>query len=263
MNDIDHKLHEQLCAWMDGELPAAEARFFERRLAHDPDLRGKWERLQLASACLRGQAWRPMPATLAQGVASTLADAAPAMRRRPWALWATAASVAVLALALFPRPALQPALAPAAPVLARLPVNPVPSPASADLVAPAAVAASAPLAGAPVASAVAPMAAAEATADPIAAALAMNPPAPGSPLPLATAVSPADFPLVETASAKSWPRSPLATATAGDPALEAYLVRHNQMATDAALGGFVPYVDVVTSDPSETGDSGVAAGARR
>ena len=34
----DDALREQLSAWMDGELPADEARFLERRLSHDPVL---------------------------------------------------------------------------------------------------------------------------------------------------------------------------------------------------------------------------------
>ena len=72
-NELDETLRAQLCAWMDGELPADETRFFERRLASDPALRAAWERMQLASACLKGHAFRPMPNALAEGVAAALA----------------------------------------------------------------------------------------------------------------------------------------------------------------------------------------------
>jgi hypothetical protein len=50
-----------------------------------------------------------------------------------------------------------------------------------------------------------------------------------------------------------------------DPAIEAYLVRHNQMLANDGLGGFVPYVDVVANgqsanaaDGSDAGDAGNA-----
>ena len=67
-----------------------------------------------------------------------------------------------------------------------------------------------------------------------------------SPLPL-DSQSPTDFPLVDTGQ-KRWPRSALVSA-GNDPALEAYLVRHNQMLANDGLSGFVPYVDVVASSP--------------
>jgi negative regulator of sigma E activity len=262
MNDFDDKLSEQLCAWMDGELSADEARFLEKRLANDPALCAKWERLQLASACLKGHALRPMPAALAQGVASALGESASATPRRPWLGWAVAASVALLAVAISPR--WRPADGSASSVasaVAVLPDNPVASPASADLVAPLSTAA-ARAASASVATAAAEGAGAAAMPDPVSLALTTEPKAPESPMPLGAAASPADFPLIETAVSKSWPRSPLA-APASDPALEAYLVRHNELSADAALGGFVPYVDVVTRDKSDAGDEAVAEDARR
>jgi hypothetical protein len=74
-----------------------------------------------------------------------------------------------------------------------------------------------------------------------------------SPMPL-SAQSPTDFPLVDRGDKRSWPRSDLIGA-ANDPAIEAYLVRHNQMLANDGLGGFVPYVDVVTtSEQSATAD---------
>ena len=41
MTAIDPQLLEQLSAWMDGELPADEARFLQRRLRNDVALRGE------------------------------------------------------------------------------------------------------------------------------------------------------------------------------------------------------------------------------
>jgi hypothetical protein len=60
--------------------------------------------------------------------------------------------------------------------------------------------------------------------------------------------SPTDFPLVDTARsavgrAPSW-------SALQRPAIEAYLVRHNQMMANDGLGGFVPYVDVVSQRAS-------------
>ena len=56
MTTLDENIREQLSAWMDGELPADEARFLERRLANEPALRAHWQRLQLASSCIKGHA---------------------------------------------------------------------------------------------------------------------------------------------------------------------------------------------------------------
>ena len=94
MTEIDETTCEQLSAWMDGALPAEEARFLERRLEHDAALRAKWERMQLASSVLRGHVVRPMP-QLAERVAAALAAEAPAVRsaRKPILGWAIAAGV--------------------------------------------------------------------------------------------------------------------------------------------------------------------------
>ncbi|HEX5694342.1 MAG TPA: sigma-E factor negative regulatory protein, partial [Arenimonas sp.] len=84
MTDIDKSLLEQLCAWMDGELPADEARFLQRRLQNDPALRAQWERWQLASACLRGQPVRTMPAELGERIAGAVAAEPTRPGRWPW-----------------------------------------------------------------------------------------------------------------------------------------------------------------------------------
>src|SRR5690349_17603930 len=102
MTDLDETTCEQLSAWMDGALSPEEARFLERRLQHDAALRAKWERLQLASACLRGHEVRPMPG-LAERVAAQLdIPEMPARRVAPWIGWAVAASLAALAIASIP-----------------------------------------------------------------------------------------------------------------------------------------------------------------
>lgn len=138
MTPIDRELLEQLCAWMDGELPAEEARFLQRRLEHDPALRAQWERWQLASACLRGQPVRTMPSDLCNRVAAAVA-AEPARGRR-WP-WLAAVAAAMLVAVLLPRLSLrdpgQFELAPGAtlaevPATAPVPaaLEPLPAPAS-------------------------------------------------------------------------------------------------------------------------------------
>jgi hypothetical protein len=59
-------------------------------------------------------------------------------------------------------------------------------------------------------------------------------------------VSPAEFPLDPAAPPKSWPRS--AAPGGAEAELEGYLVRHSEMAGGDALGGFVPYLDVVAGE---------------
>lgn len=99
MSQVDPKLLEDLSAWMDGELPADEARFLERRLASDPALRGHFERWQLASAGLRGQPLRRMPEALPARIAGAIA--AEPRRGHRWP-WAAGIAAAVLAAALLP-----------------------------------------------------------------------------------------------------------------------------------------------------------------
>jgi negative regulator of sigma E activity len=72
---VDNLLFEQLSAFMDGELPEAEARFLQRRLEHDAELRGQWSRMQVAASCLKGQDWRPMAERLCGQVAGAVAEA--------------------------------------------------------------------------------------------------------------------------------------------------------------------------------------------
>jgi negative regulator of sigma E activity len=239
MTELDDNTCEQLSAWMDGALPAEEARFLERRLQHDAALRAKYERLQLAAACLRGHEVQPLPADFADRVAAALdaAPGAPTRSRRPLLGWAIAASVALLALALVPRLASTPD---APPQLVQAPMTPEasgPTPGSADLVADSA----------PSAPAV-PLVAPPTAATP-------------SPLPVTAPVagqSPTEFPLADTARAQGWPRAGVA---GNDAVMAAYLVRHNEMAGADQLGGFVPYLDVVAAGETEAVEPGADAAA--
>lgn len=241
MNDVGQTLDEQLSALMDGELPEAEARFLLRRLEHDQALRDKWSRLQLASSCLKGHEALPMGPGLVAAVRAALDEPQAATRRpRPALLrWGVAASMAVLAIALAPSlmtPTDSPGPAPvtASAAAPRL----LPSPGSADLVEMRAPA------SAPVEPQIPTVVADEPSTDLIAASDPAG--ADASPLSL-SGQSPADFPLVDTGDERSWPRSQV-LGGGNDPALEAYLVRHNQMLAGNGLGGFVPYVDVVASE---------------
>ena len=232
MSETDLSLAEQLSALMDGELPEAQARFLRRRLEHDAGLRAQWSRMQLASSCLRAHPVQPMALDCA-AIRTVQAPAATGLRR-PAMRWAVAASGAAFGLALAPR-FLSDASAPApAPLAASVPT--VPSPAVADLVSMR----PAPSRVAPVLQSAAPVNAGNASVLIASAPVSRA----SSPLPL-DSQSPTDFPLVDTGE-KRWPRSALVSA-GSDPALEAYLVRHNQMLASDGLSGFVPYVDVVSS----------------
>lgn len=250
---LDQALCEQVCAYMDGELPVDEARFLERRLANEPALRAKWERLQLASACMKGHPFQPMATQLPARVAEALA--APVLNsRQPWRLWAMAASIAALALIFTPRfmhtASDGHSSAMAVPMLASQRTGkPSPSPASADFVA---------IESAPgnATTTVAPQEATVASHH-----LAPTRGGAGAVQTLASASdAPTQFPLVESGASKSWPRAELPGA-ANDPSIEAYLVRHNQMLANDGLGGFVPYVDVVTYATMPSADSAADAGA--
>src|SRR5687768_9152621 len=101
----------QLSSMMDGELSLDEARFLLRRLRHDEELNGCWERWQLCGDVLRGEAQAPAPAGFAQRVGLAIAaepqqsaaNRDPASRRSRsslarWGGGALAASVALVAL---------------------------------------------------------------------------------------------------------------------------------------------------------------------
>ncbi len=176
MSAIDPRILEQLSAWMDGELPADEARFLQRRLRSDVALREQWERWQIASACLQREPVRLMDGGLSARILSGVADAAnDSPARRPPLAWLASVAAVALAALLLPRfMAVEPGL-----------------PATAEVARPALVS----MAAAPPVS-------------PTPDQLAVQGP-PMSPLP-----SVLDFPLVDNGR-KAWPRSPLLAAPAG------------------------------------------------
>lgn len=105
---IDLHNRQQLSALMDGALAPDEARFLLRRLQHDGELSGCWERWQLAGEVMRGRATAVLPQGFAGRVGdaiardATAAPKSPARPRMGAARWtggiALAASVAVVAL---------------------------------------------------------------------------------------------------------------------------------------------------------------------
>jgi hypothetical protein len=136
-------------------------------------------------------------------------------------------------------------------------VQPVPAAPAGAPAAPLAASAIAPNPGAADLSATAPPPPA-----PIAApATPAAPDASSGPSVATAATSPTEFPLADTARPSSWPRAGL---PGSDPAMEGYLVRHNEMADAATLGGFVPYLDVVTAGDEEAlpADDATDAAAR-
>ena len=130
------RIEEQLSAWLDDELPAAELELLASRLARSPELRARAARYGLIGSTLRGA-----PAgTTAGGLAALqlgarvdvaldegAASAPPAVARRASRLlpYAAAAGIALVAVALVPllRPA--PGSAPMARVAVQPAIQPV------------------------------------------------------------------------------------------------------------------------------------------
>ena len=113
--DTLYRYHrQQLSAMLDGELSPDQARFMLRRLEHDAELAGCWERWQVCGDVLRGRHEAPLPADFAAGIALAInagarlpedtvtVQAAPVARRAGLMRWgggaALAASVAMAAL---------------------------------------------------------------------------------------------------------------------------------------------------------------------
>lgn len=237
MNPLDENTCEQLSAWMDGELSKEEALFLERRLQHDQALQAMYTRLQMTSACMKGQSARLMPNALCANIKQALAEEASSKKsRRPLFAWAAAASMAFAAIVFIPGMMQSTDTDTPAPNFATnseaIPndIDPPATFASADLVADVPDAISSPSTSNPATSQT------ETT-------IAANP---SSIETLAAVTSPENFPLNVSSEKKTWPRSPINANS--DPALEAYLVRHNQMMAQDGMGGFLPYVDVVAQD---------------
>lgn len=108
---LDTHCREQLSALLDGELAPDQARFLLRRLQHDRELGGCWERWQVCGDLLRGSAHALLPEGFSERVRSALhGEDIPAQAlaaqghasRARWLPWAgsaaLAASVAAVAL---------------------------------------------------------------------------------------------------------------------------------------------------------------------
>jgi anti-sigma factor RsiW len=231
-NLLDEKVCEQLSAWMDGELPRAEAMFLERRLQHDEALQAMYSRLQMTSACMKGQSARLMPTALSSNIKKALNEEMSSIKsRRPLLAWAAAASLAFAAVTFIP--GMMQSNGVPEPKFANNNSEAISTPnssatfASADLVA-----------NTPDAVNTLVVASEQTTVIKNAAV---------DDLPSSSAATDVEkFPLIVSSEKKTWPRSPVNANS--DPALEAYLVRHNQMMAEDGMGGFVPYVDVVAQD---------------
>jgi negative regulator of sigma E activity len=75
-----HFHREQLSAMMDGTLSTDESRFLLRRMQHDAELAGSWERWQLYGDAMRGQTGNALPADFSRRVARAIAAEAEADR---------------------------------------------------------------------------------------------------------------------------------------------------------------------------------------
>lgn len=238
MNTLDDNICEQLSAWMDGELSKEEAMFLERRLQHDEALQSMYARLQMSSACMKGHSARLMPSTLCINIKNALAEEVVPQHksRKPLFAWAAAASLAFAAIVFVPGvmqngDSTEPKFATNNVVVTE--PDATPTFASADLIADATTAVS--------------TSARASTSTSAADTVAID----NSPSieTVADVSSPENFPLNVSTEKKTWPRS--AVNANSDPALEAYLVRHNQMMAQDGMGGFVPYVDVVAQDAEQ------------
>ena len=244
MTSLDQNTCEQLSAWMDGELSREESLFLERRLQHDEALQAMYTRLQLTSACMKGQSARLMRHSLCASVKQALSEESSSRKsRRPIFAWAAAASMAFAAIVFIPSfmqdtATQEPELANTSETttnneFANNQIDPPATFGSADLIGNRQLAVST----SSIASSSSPAAAVTSAENQL-------------PIDLAAgAVSPEDFPLIISSAKKSWPRAVVNANS--DPELEAYLVRHNQMMAQDGMGGFVPYVDVVAQDAGE------------
>ncbi len=126
---MDNHYFQQLSALMDGDLPPDQARFLLRRLEHDTELTGCWERWQLCGDVLRGQAQALAPAGFADRIAAAIAvepmqsaaNAASGRNRGNLAKWgggALAASIAAFALFMVRQQVPDETPAPTAPTVA-------------------------------------------------------------------------------------------------------------------------------------------------
>lgn len=112
---LEAHCRQQLSAMVDGALAPDEARFLLRRLQHDAELSGRWERWQVYGDLMRGGVSQLLPGDFSQRVVAALEaesmQAQPAVvgrgARGGWTRWAggaaLAASVAMAALVVVQR----------------------------------------------------------------------------------------------------------------------------------------------------------------
>jgi sigma-E factor negative regulatory protein RseA len=99
--------HEELSAFMDGELGRVQARFLLRRVDRDTAAMRRWDAYHLAQASMQRNLPLLTSAGFAEGVAARIAaQPLPASSGAPWLRWsargAIAAAVVVAALVLMP-----------------------------------------------------------------------------------------------------------------------------------------------------------------
>jgi negative regulator of sigma E activity len=94
-----HFHREQLSAMMDGTLSTDESRFLLRRMQHDAELAGSWERWQLYGDAMRGQTGNALPADFSRRVARAIAAEAEADRAVQSAAFEPAAATSGAAVA--------------------------------------------------------------------------------------------------------------------------------------------------------------------
>ena len=81
-SDMEAERNQDLSALLDGELDPERSRFLLQRLGHDNEMRQRWARWQLMSACLKGEPVQLLPADFAERVRVGL-DAQPPLQSRP------------------------------------------------------------------------------------------------------------------------------------------------------------------------------------
>lgn len=106
---MSEQVLEQLSAFMDDELPAAEERLLLARLERDPELRAVWERYHMISDVMRDALPRQRVA-VADRVMAEISQVSPMRRRGRLSGWlkpavgvAVAASVAMVAVVNLPQ----------------------------------------------------------------------------------------------------------------------------------------------------------------
>jgi sigma-E factor negative regulatory protein RseA len=106
---MSEKINEQLSAWVDGEIDAAEEALLVRRVQQDVKLAVRWQRYHMIGDAVRGQLPESMDYSLADRVAASIEEEEtyhltpsrarqPAHWSRPFVGAAIAASVAVVAV---------------------------------------------------------------------------------------------------------------------------------------------------------------------